>query len=154
MKILTDSYKKRPIRCLEIWEYDKWKMKLYSISCNKEKISKIVVDTTKRITEQDILESKNNSYKLGFSIAHQAREAVFILVNWWIKDNMLRSHIYRSPLHSPEKIINVTSTGESMCIWEIYVLNFERNAWVKHVLQNQSKESISNYLHCQLNDEI
>jgi hypothetical protein len=47
-----------------------------------------------------------------------------------------------------------SDTGIITCVWEMAVLWHERNAWVKHILQQHNKPNINAYLQDQLNTDI
>ncbi|MFA1822915.1 hypothetical protein ACDX78_22655 [Virgibacillus oceani] len=107
--------------------------------------------TSIQLTKQNLhqADQEGNSYKVAFVISHEASEAIFTLVNWWVEGNMLITKVYKSSFESPEEFEEITNSNiAGSCIWELAIISYERNAWVTYVLQNKGsfKSGINNYL--------
>ncbi|MFM9984263.1 MAG: hypothetical protein ACKVOK_03475 [Flavobacteriales bacterium] len=151
-------YKPRSIRFLGIEKHDAWSVKVYSISNRREYISS---DTLKEIRAHIPLwfelarKQTEHTYAVATLIAHEGREGNFAILSWWTEENMLRLYAYLAKTENTGKYELISDKGIVTCIWEMAVLWFERNAWVKFVLQDpDNPNSIHNYLEQHLNDDI
>lgn len=155
MKEIT-PYRQRPIRFLDLWEFDGWRMKAYGIAVNTERPDSVLVEAARSITQARLAESagRTHHYGIGFTGVHQGLTANFVFVDWWADENELHHHVYVSPLHDPKAFAYMTPTGLSACTWDLYVLAFERDAWVDTVLNNPDGPSLDAYLSRHLNEDV
>jgi hypothetical protein len=148
-------YKARPIRFLEVHSHQGWLVKIYSISAHHEFVSpENVREAKENLTEWLAKSQLNNleTYQIANLIIHEAREGCFAVINWWIDDNMLQHFVYfknQSTTFQP-----YSNQGVVTCVWELAVLWFERNAWVKHILENNQHPNFQAYLAEQLNQDV
>jgi hypothetical protein len=75
----------------------------------------------------------------GFVIAHDAEAAGLALVYWWANENEIHASFFASPLDEPAALAPYDGTGFG-CVWEMEVLDFERRAWLEHMLKNDDLE--------------
>ena len=54
----------------------------------------------------------------------------------------------------PEKLEYMTPTGVIACVWDLYIIAFERKAWIDTVLNNPEGPDLDAYLGRQLNDDV
>ncbi|MBL0355910.1 MAG: hypothetical protein IPP72_03055 [Chitinophagaceae bacterium] len=154
---MISEYKIRPIRFLKIIEHDEWKVKLYSISCKSEKVSDESVFHAVSNLSHWLVKSKIyplDTYKIATLIIHEWRGGCFAVINWWIDQNMLQQFVYLATNKKPTKFKLYSDRGIMTCVWELAVLWFERNAWVKHVLCKSENPDIDAYLIEQLNGDF
>jgi hypothetical protein len=124
---------------------------MYRITKNRSALSTEVFDESKRLAKQNLnqADQEGNAYKVSFVISHEASEAIFTLVNWWVEGNMLITKVYKSSFASPGEFEEITNSNiAGACIWELAIISYERDAWVTDVLQNKEsfKNGINNYL--------
>jgi hypothetical protein len=154
--MILKSYEKRPIRFIEIYQIADWKIKIYSISSKNEFVSQQFVSNAKMELINWLKLSETNSlekYNIATLILHQCKEGCFAIINWWIDDNMMQHYVYLSK-NENENFKLFSSNGIVTCVWELAVIWFERNAWVKHVLMNNKNPDFESYLNKQLNEDI
>lgn len=148
-------YQPRPIRFLEIIQHDGWTIKLYSISLKSERITPATVELAKQHLSGWLQEATVHNFdtcRVAVLILHEGKEGCFAVIGWWVDENMLQAFTYLAANEHPSAFILYTDKGIVTCVWEMAVLWFERNAWIKHVLmQPGNPEAISNYLTCHLN---
>lgn len=87
---------------------------------------------------------------VGFVITHTGETALWVLIDWWSEDVMLNQRNLRAPLDDPGAL-EPFEQGIVACTWELAVLAFEREAWVRHVLR---KGDIEGYLGAGLEAEV
>jgi hypothetical protein len=71
----------------------------------------------------------------GFTIAHDAVSAGLGLVYWWANDNEIHARYHAAPKDNPGALVAVEDTGMA-CVWELEVIDFERRAWLRDVLED------------------
>jgi hypothetical protein len=87
----------------------------------------------------------------GFTIAHDAADHCFVLIHWWANENEVHQRILTSPLDEPAAL-RPLDTPAIGCVWELEVTDFERRAWLEHVLK---RDDLAAYLEAHLAfDEI
>jgi hypothetical protein len=96
---LDEKYKPRPIRFLRLAELNDWRVKVYGISARQEQPdSKFTLAAEKLAQEQLPRPAMSKGrYGVGIVIAHEGRDGNYVLVSWWIEENLLQHHVYFSP---------------------------------------------------------
>lgn len=79
------------------------------------------------------------THGVGFLLAHQARPACFVLLDWWQDSYDLKQRYYTSPLDHPDNLVELSGDAVG-CVWELEVLLHERAAWVDHVLNSPADD--------------
>lgn len=151
-----NRYQKRPVRFIEIYQHNNWKLKVYSISSKNEFVDTIYLEKAKKELPNWLQLSETNSlttYNIGTLMLHQCKEGCFAIINWWIDENMLQHYVYLAKNES-EPFELFSSNGIVTCVWESAVIWFERNSWVKHVLLNHSNPDYKSYLYEHLNEDV
>lgn len=153
--VLCAPYATRSIRFLELWETQGWRMKVYGIRYRGDVPDNDVVAAAKQLTAQclPVPAVANERYGVGWIIAHQARDANWLLIDWWTDENALMHHLYMSPLEQPDQLTHVSPTGLTACVWELRVVGFERQAWIDCVLASPGGPDLAAYLACRLNED-
>ncbi|CAI8941930.1 MULTISPECIES: hypothetical protein [Bacillus] len=66
----------------------------------------------------------------------------------------MNHHVYVSSHETPNRFEYVTHHGLIACCWDIKVLSFERDCWVKTVLDNPKDiPNIQEYVQMRLNED-
>ena len=82
---------------------------------------------------------------IGYVIFHKGYDANYIVINWWSHGNMLRLFAYRAPLDSPHTY-TLVENGLHICVWDMLVHHFERNAYVHHIMSSGADNGLHNYM--------
>lgn len=152
--VLKEPYAPRPIRFLELWEPDGWRIKVYGIAYRRERPDPELVEAAKKVARERLSgAAADRHYGVGFLGVHQGRGADWVFVDWWADENELHQHVYISPPGHPEELVEVTATGVIACVWDLRVMCFERGAWVEQVLANPAGPDVEGYLACRLNED-
>lgn len=156
MKI-QNKYQTRPIRFLEIYEHEDWKIKIYSISSRNEYVKKEIVVLAKTYLARWLQNSFNyfplETYRIATLILHEGKEGCFALLNWWIDENMLQNHVYLLKKNDQTRFIDYSKKGITACVWEMEIIWFERNSWIQHVLSKAPRPNYDGYLQEHLNKD-
>jgi len=153
---LQESYKLRSIRYIELFEELDWRLKVYGISYKDELPNPHLIEIGKDIARQRLPQPSitENRYGIGFLCIHEARDANFFLLEWWSDENALNHHIYTSSFDSPTEIKEITLEGPNICVWELRLLCYERQAWLDNVLANPKGPDLESYLNFCLNENV
>jgi hypothetical protein len=153
---LQESYKLRSIRFIEFFDELGWRMKVYGISYKDEFPTSNLVEIAKNIAREELPQPAitDNRYGVGFICVHEARDANFFLIDWWSDENALNHHIYVSSFDAPANAVDITLKGPNMCVWELRVIGYERQAWLNNVLANPKGPDLEAYLNFRLNENV
>lgn len=143
----------RPIRFIEIFKVNNWKIKIYSICYDNVKVATTNIDLAKQNLDKWLAKSTDydlENYKIATLILHEFDGDCYAIINWWTDENMLQHFVY---LSDNKDIINYklySEKGIITCVWELEILWHERNSWINHILKNE-KPDFESYLNEQLN---
>ena len=151
------SYKPRPVKFLEVLEYNGWHVKVYSISAKKQIVDTSIIENAKKHLSSWLsnnLDYQHRNYKIATLILHEGSYGIYAIINWWSDEDMLQLYVYFADYDNPKKFTLFSDKGMVTCVWEMAVLWHERNAWVKHVLQKSTSPEIDKYLNEQMNEDV
>ncbi len=145
---LSEVYKKREIRFLDLWSINDLTLKAYCIIYDDRPLNDRLVEAAFETAKQRVSESAlaTHHYGVGFVGIHQGKTGNFVFVDWWADENELHHHVYVSPSDFPEELAYKTPTGLAACAWDLYLIGYERDAWVRHVLANEKSPDLASYL--------
>lgn len=149
-----NEYKSRSIKFIELVKTQSWNIKLYTITCKTDALNNELINAAKSKLKNwlSLAETKTLvNDKTGFMIVHDAKDGNYILLSWWVNENMLEHYVYYSP-KDKLKFARFRYNNIIACVWELSVICFEKNAWVENVLKNAS-QNYEAYLNEQLNAE-
>ncbi len=158
MKSLFDTYKPRKIEFEKLVHVGDWNVKVYSIT-NKEIFRSH--DILKRAVSElhkwlSIPESSElSTYKMGFLIVHEAREGVWILLNWWTGGEMIETKVFFADYKNPKALVSSPyGVNSLLCVWELEIIVHERQAWIDHVLSNATDPDFKRYMRSNLKQVV
>jgi hypothetical protein len=70
---------------------------------------------------------------IGFAIEHHGRGMDYFVLAWWDRENELPIRIWVRT-HDAQAMWRPARESESVCVWDLQVLTFERNAFVDTLL--------------------
>jgi hypothetical protein len=88
----------------------------------------------------------------GFVIAHYARDGNYLLASRWCGSNMLRHRVLGFDISGgvPVDVAPLDMEDIIACVWELEVMRFERDQWVRIVMNDlhsdKEGESVTRYL--------
>lgn len=150
MSNMFETYRPRKIEFRKLLTVNDWNVKVYSITLNSNFqslgiLKKIENELPKFLTAAD--ESTLPTYKIAFLIAHEAREGVWVLINWWTGGEMIETKVYFVNYNDPHLIKESPYNSSSLlCVWELEVFAHERKSWINSILENPSTPHYKQYL--------
>lgn len=144
MKDCFRSYRKRNILFDEKVNLENWVVKVYTITTEAFfESGEVLVNVKGRLPT--LLKEAKDHHNSAFLIVHEGTDGVWSLVNWWTGNEMLRTNTYFTSYKEKEKISLFPTSGSMACVWELPVINHEKNAWIQHVLMKASNPDFQNY---------
>lgn len=150
------AYEPRPVRFLNLWQTEGWRIKLYGIAYSRSQPRPELVAAAQHIAAQRLRElaADVQHYHVGFLGVHDGRTSNFVFLDFWADENELHHHVFVSPTAHPDEFTYVTPTGLSACVWDLRLQAFEREAWVTHVLRRSARPDFDGYLATTLNADV
>ena len=155
-EFISGPYTERPIRFLGVWSQAGWRLKVYSISAKGEVCAPDLVTAAKDVATKNLPQPalSPERYGVGTLIIHEGNDANFVLLDYWAGENMLHHQVFASPLERPLELTDFSHTKLAMCVWELHVLAFERQAWIDTVLRQPEQPDFDGYLALQLEGDV
>ena len=149
---IMEPYAARSFRFIELMTLDGWRMKLYGIAWRGELPQSQLIEAAKRIAADVLLKESAGNYKVGFIGVHEGRGASFVFVDFWGNENELFHRVFLSRGNDVAALTPATAADSSVCVWDLRLQNFEREAWIKHVLSKPDAPDFDGYLTERLNE--
>lgn len=153
---LREPYERRPIRFVEEWRCEGWRLKVYGITYRREGgPRKELIETAKGLARGKLprLAMGEGRYGVGFVGVHDGRGANFVFVGWWADENELHYHVWAAPSEETADLKYINMEGPTACVWDLRVVGFERDAWVAEVLAREAGPDVEAYMSRRLNED-
>jgi hypothetical protein len=147
-----EPYAPRSFRFIEPLTLGDWRMKLYGIAWQGELPRSELLEAAKRVAADVLAEETANNYKVGFIGAHDGRGACFVFVDFWGNENELFHRVFLSRLNEPQELEPRKESDSSVCVWDLRLQSFEREAWIEHILKKPDAPDFDGYLAERLNE--
>lgn len=144
MQRVFRPYQPRKIQFQKIILWENWKIKLYTITTKESFTSSSILATIKEKLSSLFGEAKDH-HNSGFIIIHEGTDGVWTLSNWWTDKEMLRTNTYFTDYQDINCISLDPKTGSMACVWELPIINHEKDAWVKHILKQVEEPDFDKY---------
>jgi hypothetical protein len=152
VSISIQPYAARSFRFIELLTIEDWRMKLYGIAYQNESPRRELLDSAKTIAADQLRKETVNNYKVGFIGAHDGNKASFVFIDFWGNDNELFHRVFLSRSNDPTALTPASSADSSVCVWDLRLQSFEREAWITHVLRKSNAPDFEGYLAARLNE--
>jgi hypothetical protein len=145
--IVHEPYRPRVIRFRGLREWRDWRLKLYSVEYAAEPFAWDVFDEGLALARPALPEPAvtNQRPGVGFAVLHQGRGVSYLVLAWWDRENELFSRTFWRP-YGADSIWRVGTAGETACVWDLQVVWFEREAYLRHVLARAGAPDLESYL--------
>ena len=148
------AYKKRKVHFVNQASFNDWRIKVYGISVSGEPLAEELVcnavdNLLPKLPEAAITDQR---YGVGFLIIHQGTMRNWILLDWWETEDIMHHLLFSSPLDDPDSITAEPDTSLIACVHELRVVNFESEAWIKTMLNEDKKSDPDAYLALRFRD--
>lgn len=158
----TGAHHPRPISFLKLHETGGWRLKFYGIAAAADLPRPELVKAAELLTPTALPSPAVHSggddpydidrYGVGFVIAHDALDYAFVLYQWWAGESEVHQRIF-STLPNRLGAMRPHPAPAIGRVWELAVVDFERRAWLEHVLAGPGGPDIDAYLAARLEGE-
>lgn len=148
------EYKPRQIEFRDYLNIEDWQLKVYTIVKDGSfDYPEFYNNVKNQLPHWLSLDNNFNSNhdSIGFLILHAGTEGIFSLINWWVGENMLNTHIFKSDYNNLSHFKKISGKGLAPCIWELEVINHERLSWINEVLKKPKNPDFQAYLNSTIN---
>lgn len=149
-----EPYQPRAFRFIELCLFGNWQMKLYGIAWDREFPRTELLAAAKKIAASELRKFEPNDFYLGFIGAHDGRDAAFVFVDFWRNENELFHRVFLSRGGDLAHLAPARDADPSVCVWDLALQSFEREAWIKHVLTKPNSPDFAGYLNERLNTDL
>lgn len=141
------DYAPRRIRFQRLVERSGWRWKCYQILHGDKEPDAALADAA--LTEAERFgpapETGPEHYRVGFVGVHQGARYDFVMVGFWSYGSELRLQAFMRPSTNSYRLEPVASGELSADVWDLKLLAFERDAWVRHALEPE-RADLEGYL--------
>jgi hypothetical protein len=152
---MMEPYIARPVSSLGTWRNGDWRIKKYTIVYRREVARPELIEAAEAAAAT-ILPAPAltpTRYGVGFLGIHDGRGGCLVFVDWWEQENELHHHVFLSPPDDPGALRGATPTEMVGCVWDLGIVAYEREAWIRHVFGADAPD-LDAYLEDQLEGEI
>lgn len=112
-------------------------LKVYGIFCEPEFESRFPsLESLRARVNAQPAERREDDHGLGFVVLHFGKDGNYLLLGEWYGGNMLRQRVYGCEVDAEgDAPFTPLDPGDLVaCVWELEVMKFERDAWVRTVM--------------------
>ena len=149
----------RRIRHLDSWSVNDRRFKVYGINPDTALETSALIPSSMLEGARNVLENtvcrhpgEHRSEQAGFVILHKGNIGNWLLINWWADGILLFNHLFRSKAPDIGRF-EAAPDGLLACVWELKVVEFERDAWTRSMLRNEGDPNIDAYFAERFNED-
>lgn len=138
------NYAARPIRFRGIREFGAWRLKEYAITLENTPLHETDFEAGVRAALDCLPSAAVAAARpgVGMLLLHAGRGALYVVLAWWDNENELPLRVFVRA--DGERTWRPAGSHESVCVWDLEVIGFERQAYTETVLAADS--DIAEYL--------
>ncbi len=152
-KLEMEPYRRRKTWSLGSRQVGDWRLKTYGIVVAGTRIDDAMIAAAFGAVARQIAVTLAQGSGHGFVILHRGDQGVWLLIDRWAGD-ILHHVLLRAPLDEPAAYAPGPEDGTMACVWEMAVMQHERDAWVRHVLSQPAAPDFAAYLADQLEIDL
>jgi len=138
---VVSEYSPRHVVTLDNVRTDEWELKPYWLT--PEPSEPDTDDIELAITTSLAALDGVTGYGAGFLIVHRGEVATWVILFWWTDQDILRRRIWQI---EDEELVDVGDQNFVACVWELSIVDWERKAWINHVLRGTRSVAPDSYL--------
>ncbi len=135
---MIEPHEPRPVRSLGVWDFPGWRFKAYAITRPGLEPDRRLLDAAReRAREVAARPTQQETYGVGFVGVHQGRGYNQVFVDRWANHNELLHDVFVSEEATPGALRPAPAGHNSVCVWDLALQAFERDAWVRHAMRHE-----------------
>lgn len=148
MSIPTDECPLRSVRCLDVLHVGGFRLKFIAICATGDRLDNRLRDASLRFAESElhVRPTRHEHHGVGFLGVHDGEGENQVFLDLWINRNELRHTVGVSPKGNPSALVRPPEDHNSVCVWDLAVQAFEREAWLRWVLRNPAGPDLEAYM--------
>lgn len=148
-------YRSRRVEFRRLAALDGWTLKLYAITAPGCAVGPELLDRALLLagTALPSPATAPGRHGVGFVVVHATAGLTYVLVCWWAEENEVHQRMFSAPADHPDRL--APHDGPAIgCVWELAVTDFERRAWLAHVLAREGGPDLAGYVAQELTDDV
>lgn len=131
---ISEPYRPRKITFDRVRSHGGWRFKTYGVTYGPEPLDQSVYAAAIPLAFATLPEPARTPTRpgVGFLIQHQGRGVHYLVLCWWDNENELPIRILVRPFDQSHW--RPAAGSESVCVWDLEIIAFERTAYTRHVL--------------------
>ncbi len=146
----ADRWEPREVRFLGVESMSEWQVKCYGIALKQD--HQQAWGASQQLVAEELSFVSEPHAGLAIAILHRGSDAWWLVLDAWLEGAMLAHQVFRSEHQNPGVWLRGSPRGPSFCVWELAVLGFERDAYVKSVFAGDPPD-VEHYLSVFMNGE-
>ena len=136
------KFRQRAIRFRSLIERADWQVKLYAISHDDTAVDLAAVAAGFDLVLGSLPADSTAGGRAGvaFMIAHRAVGMDYVTLAWWDRGNELPMRV---AVREHDGVWRPAKGSESVCVWDLQVIAFERDAYVRHMMLNEDCDTVA-----------
>lgn len=129
-------WERRPARFVDVYTPRDWRLKRYRIHRDGVEQAWSAYDDVWPLVDAALPDPAVTPARpgVGFVIAHHGANVHYVVLGWWDNGNELPLRVWVRGF-GPGATWRPASGNESVCVWDLQVIAFERDAYVETVMQ-------------------
>lgn len=118
-------------------------LKVYTITSHDQLEPPATLDSIlNRLADRTTPPTTEEPNNPGFAIVNVSAANIYVVINWWTANNRLKGRIYQFATDSAgDQFIDCTEQDLQADVAELALQWHERNAWIKHVLLDDQRDT-------------
>lgn len=138
---VVSVYEPRHVVAMDNARVDDWELKVYWLTPEASEPDPgsvaIAIEASMAALEDA------EGYGAGFLIVHRGEMATWVILFWWTNQDILRQRIWQT---DNGVLVDVGDQNFVACVWELSIVDWERKAWINHVLRDAHSVAPESYL--------
>lgn len=141
------AFAPRPTQFVGVRALGDWRLRLHTITLPGETLDWAQFEPGLALAAEALPQPavEPGRFGIGFVICHQGRGFDYIVLCWWSRENELPIRVLVRE-RQPQALWRAAKDEESICVWDIEVIERERDAYVRTVLARAGEPDIEAYL--------
>lgn len=125
-----------------------WRIKRYYVHLRGESLDVAVFRGAEALSRAELPAPARSAGRAGaaFTIGHQGRERNYFVLGWWDNENELPLRVWVRERNGANARWRPARGGESVCVWDLDIVWFERSMYVRHVMARHRAPDLRAYL--------
>src|SRR5262245_48734210 len=145
---LLEAYRPRRIHPLGVWPLAGFRIKASAIQYEGDTVEPRLLGAAHEHAAAWLLgdPTSQRHYGVGFLGIHDGRGANQVFLDLWINENELLHVVWVSTKEDPGSLVHPPKDYNSVCVWDLALQAFERDAWIACVLGKAGGPDLERYL--------